>query len=68
MNELVASHEPANNAVINLETKTEHEITELSKEYSEIIEKLEEIETVLEKDSAESASNASEERKPIEKR
>ena len=35
VNELVASHEPASNLVINLEKKTEKEITELSKEYSE---------------------------------
>lgn len=38
VNELVASHEPANNAVINAEEKTEDEITELSKEYDELIE------------------------------
>ena len=47
VNELVASHEPASNAVINLETKTEHEINELSKEYVELIEKVEEIEETL---------------------
>ena len=33
VNELVASHEPASNAVIHAEGKTEHEITQLSKEY-----------------------------------
>jgi low affinity Fe/Cu permease len=38
VNELVASHEPASNLVINLENKTEHEITKLSKEYNELIE------------------------------
>ena len=38
VNELVASHEPANNSVINAEEKTEHELTILSKEYSELIE------------------------------
>jgi low affinity Fe/Cu permease len=38
VNELVSSHEPANNMVINLEKKTEKEITELSKEYDELIE------------------------------
>ena len=38
INELVASHEPANNAVINAEEKTEAEITELSKEYAELVE------------------------------
>jgi len=36
VNELVASHEPAKNAVLNLEKKTEHELTELSKEYTEL--------------------------------
>ena len=41
VNELVASHKPANNAVINIEQKTEHEITELSKEYTELAEKAE---------------------------
>lgn len=35
INELVASHEPASNAVINLEHKTEHEIMELTKEHIE---------------------------------
>ena len=38
VNELVSSHEPASNLVINLEEKTEHEITKLSKEYSELAE------------------------------
>lgn len=39
VNELVASHEPAKNAVINAEKKTEHEISQLTKEYTEQIEK-----------------------------
>ena len=34
VNELVVSHEPASNAVINIEEKTEHEITQLAKEYT----------------------------------
>jgi low affinity Fe/Cu permease len=38
VNELVASHEAASNAVINIEEKTEHEIAELSKEYAELAE------------------------------
>ena len=42
VNELVASHEPANNAVINLERKTEHEISELTKEYDELAERTKE--------------------------
>ena len=36
VNELVASNEAANNAVISIEEKTEHEITQLSKEYTEL--------------------------------
>ena len=40
VNELVSSHEPASNAVINLEKKTEYELNELSKEYSELAEKI----------------------------
>ena len=36
VNELVASHDAANNAVINVEQKTEAEITELTKEYTEL--------------------------------
>jgi low affinity Fe/Cu permease len=42
VNELVASHEPAKNAVINVEEKTEHEIKELSKEYAELAGQLKE--------------------------
>jgi low affinity Fe/Cu permease len=38
INELIVSHEAASNEVINLEKKTEHEITELSKEYAELVE------------------------------
>lgn len=44
VNELVASHTPANNAVINAEEKTEEEITELSKEYAELAEKIRKVE------------------------
>lgn len=40
INELVSSHEPASNSVINLEEKTEREITELSKEYDELAEQV----------------------------
>ena len=35
LNELVASHEPASNEMIHLDGKTEHELTELSKEQIE---------------------------------
>ncbi len=38
INELITSHEPASNAVINAEVKTEKEITELAKEYSDLAE------------------------------
>lgn len=44
VNELVSSHEPANNSVINAEEKTEREITELSKEYAELAEQVKELE------------------------
>jgi low affinity Fe/Cu permease len=44
MNELVASHKPASNAVINAEEKTEEEIAELSKEYTELAEKVKKVE------------------------
>ena len=40
VNELVASHEPASNAVINAEEKTEQEIAELTKEYTELAERV----------------------------
>jgi len=43
VNELVASHEQASNSVINLDRKTEHEITELTKEYEELAEQLDEV-------------------------
>jgi low affinity Fe/Cu permease len=43
VNELVSSHESASNLVINLEKKTEHEITELSKEYTELAEQIKEV-------------------------
>ena len=36
VNELVASHEPASNKVINIEERTEQEIAELSKEYADL--------------------------------
>jgi low affinity Fe/Cu permease len=44
INELVASHKPANNAVINAEEKTEEEIIELSKEYTELVEQIKVVE------------------------
>jgi low affinity Fe/Cu permease len=42
VNELVASHKAASNAVINAEEKTEDEITELSKEYAELVVEIKE--------------------------
>ena len=44
VNELVSSHKPANNSVINAEEKTEREITELSKEYAELAEQVKALE------------------------
>jgi low affinity Fe/Cu permease len=43
LNELVASHEPASNAVINAEEKTEDEINMLSRGYAELAEKAKEV-------------------------
>ena len=43
MNELISSHENANNSVIDTNQKTEKEIIELSKEYIETEEAIEEI-------------------------
>jgi low affinity Fe/Cu permease len=43
VNELVSSHESANNSVINAEGMTEREITELSKEYYELAEQVKEL-------------------------
>jgi len=42
VNELVASHEPARNSVINSEEKTELEILELSREFAELTGQLKE--------------------------
>ena len=38
VNELISSHDAASNAVIHAEQKTEREITELSKEFADLIE------------------------------
>lgn len=50
INELISSHETANNSVINAEVKTEREITELSKEYAELVEQVKELEEELEEE------------------
>lgn len=47
VNELVSSHETASNAVMNADVKTEREITELSKEYSDLAEKLKELDNEI---------------------
>jgi len=44
VNELVASHKAASNAVMNAEEKSEEEIAELSKEYTELAEEIKEVE------------------------
>ena len=58
MNELISSHESANNAVMDTSEKTEKEIRELSKEYIEIEEEMEEeienkIQDIINEDNAE---------------
>ena len=40
MNELISSHEPANNSVMDMAQKTEKEIVQLNKEYIEIIDSI----------------------------
>jgi low affinity Fe/Cu permease len=40
VNELVASHEPASNSVIHSEDKTEHELTQLSREYADVADQV----------------------------
>lgn len=47
LNELVSSNETARNTVMNAEEKTEREITELSKEYTELAEQIEDIENKI---------------------
>ena len=42
LNELVSAHDKANNAIINVENKTEEEIKEIAKEYSELVHLIEE--------------------------
>ena len=44
VNELVASHKAASNAVMNAEEKSEEEIAELSKEYTELAEQIKDVE------------------------
>ena len=42
VNELLKSHDPANNAVINAEEKSEHDLIELSKEYAQLADQAKE--------------------------
>jgi low affinity Fe/Cu permease len=42
LNELVSSHENANNSIINVENKTEEEIKEIAKEYADLVENMNE--------------------------
>lgn len=62
MNELISSHEAANNAVMDTSEKTEKEIRDLSKEYIESEEEIEEeieneIEEISKDDSSENMLN-----------
>ncbi|TRX20973.1 low affinity iron permease family protein [Flavobacterium franklandianum] len=52
INELVSSHKPAKNSVINAEEKTEKEITELSREYADLVEQVKEIEDKIEEENS----------------
>ena len=40
LNELVSSHDSASNAVINVETKSEHEIVGIKKEYADLAQQI----------------------------
>lgn len=40
LNELVSSHENANNSIINVENKTEEEIKEIAKEYADLVDNI----------------------------
>ena len=54
INELISSHEHANNSVMNTAEKTEKEIMELSKEYIEMEEEMEEeINEIIKEDTSE---------------
>ncbi|WP_395075811.1 low affinity iron permease family protein [Flavobacterium sp.] len=50
INELVSSHENANNAVINFESKSEREIKEILKEYTDIENETGENDAAIEED------------------
>jgi low affinity Fe/Cu permease len=52
VNELVSSHEPANNSVINAEEKTEREISELSREYADLAEQVKELEDEIKEENS----------------
>lgn len=49
VNELVCSHETASNSVMNAEVKTERELTELSREYADLVEQVKQVEEEIEK-------------------
>lgn len=40
LNELISSHENANNSIINVENKMEEEIKEIAKEYAELVDNM----------------------------
>jgi low affinity Fe/Cu permease len=50
INELVSSHETANNSVINADNKSEQEIIELSKEYADLAEQVKDLAEDLEEE------------------
>ena len=54
INELVSSHEPANNSVMNAEEKTEREISELSREYADLVELVKDLEEEIEEEKSSS--------------
>lgn len=57
INELISSHESANNAVMNTDEKTEREINELSHEYTSVQAIETKIEAIIVKENNDSTAN-----------
>ena len=65
MNELVASHDKASNRMVNIEGKTEKELEELAKHYSDLAEIAVSTDNIHESQSIENILNAQEENKGV---
>ena len=65
LNELIASNASASNAIINIEEKTEHEITELSKEYAELSKEYAELAEEIKEETKEGETKKEETKEAI---